>query len=124
MARTLQRPRPEQGARLASLRHAAGLTQKDLAEAIGITQANIAFWELSDKPPRSDVLPKLARALRVSVATLLGEEEATPRAARHPGPVSRVDQLFEDVRRLPRKQQTKIVDVVSALLDQYKKKAS
>lgn len=109
---------------MASLRHAAGLTQKDLAEAVGITQANIAFWELSDKPPRSDVLPKLARALGVSVAALLGEEDPAPRVARHPGRVSRVDEVFEDVRRLPRKQQTKIVDVVAALLDQYKKQAS
>ena len=61
----------------------------------------------------------------MSVAALLGEEDPAPRAAaRHPGRVSRVEELFEDVRRLPRKQQTKIVDVVSALLDQYKKQAS
>jgi len=34
-------------------------------------QPNIAYWELSDKPPRSDVLHKLADALGVGIPELL-----------------------------------------------------
>jgi transcriptional regulator with XRE-family HTH domain len=33
-----------------ALRKAAGLTQIELAKALDIPQANIAFWEWSDKP--------------------------------------------------------------------------
>jgi transcriptional regulator with XRE-family HTH domain len=38
---------------------------------LGVPQANIAFWERSEKPSRSEVLPKMAEALGVSVEDLL-----------------------------------------------------
>lgn len=38
---------------------------------LGVSQSNIAFWEQSDKPPRSDLLPKMADTLGVTVAELL-----------------------------------------------------
>src|SRR5262245_14262399 len=60
-------PRPKQGAHLLALRKKAGLTQIELASAVGVPQATIAFWEWTDKPPRSDVLPKMAKALSVTV---------------------------------------------------------
>jgi transcriptional regulator with XRE-family HTH domain len=63
MPRSLTKPRPPQGAHLAALRQAAGLSQSALATRVGESQQNIAFWEQSDKPPRSDVLPRLARVL-------------------------------------------------------------
>ncbi|MBK6520160.1 MAG: helix-turn-helix domain-containing protein [Polyangiaceae bacterium] len=72
MSSSLQGPRPAQGARLLALRRAAGLTQVELAKALGVSNANIAFWEWSAKPPRSDVLPclgsRLARSCRRSSA--------------------------------------------------------
>jgi len=58
--------------RLVELRQAAGLTQVQLAEKIGVHPSNIGFWELSGTPPRGEVLPKLAQALSVSVDVLLG----------------------------------------------------
>lgn len=120
MARKLQRPRPKQGARLAALRRAAGLSQVELAQLVGEPQQNIAFWEQSEKPPRSDVLPKLAEVLGVRVAQILeGELPATRRA----GPVGKVQKLFEEVSTLPRKQQDRIAETVSALVAQYKRGA-
>jgi hypothetical protein len=56
----LSRPRPRQGARPTAFRQAAELTQVELARLIG------------EKPPRSDVLPKLAKVLGVRVEALLG----------------------------------------------------
>ncbi|MBK7951648.1 MAG: helix-turn-helix transcriptional regulator [Deltaproteobacteria bacterium] len=47
MPRKLQRTRPKQGSRLAALRRAAGLTQTELAQLVGETQQNIAYWEQS-----------------------------------------------------------------------------
>jgi len=116
-------PRPKQGALLVALRQRAALSQAELARAINVPQANIAFWEWSDKPPRSDVLRKLARVFAVRVDQLLVDSEREPLAKR-PGPVGEVQKVFEEVRKLPRKQQRKVIEVLSALVDRYKKKAS
>jgi transcriptional regulator with XRE-family HTH domain len=113
--------RPAHGTRLADLRRAAGLTQVELAKLVSETQQNITFWEHSDKPPRSDVLPKLAKVLGVSVEQLLG---ISPLADRRPGPVGKTQKAFEEVARLPRSQQDKIVEIVEALVNQFKRKAS
>ncbi len=72
MGRPIAKPRPAQGARLAALRKAAGLSQAELAKALGVPQSSIGFWETASKPPRSDILPKLAKALGVRVEDLLG----------------------------------------------------
>ena len=68
-------PRPQQGARLLALRKASGLTQIELAKALDVPQANIAFWEWSDKPPRSDLLSKMAKAFGVKLEDLLLSSE-------------------------------------------------
>jgi transcriptional regulator with XRE-family HTH domain len=116
-------PRPKQGARLLALRKAAGLTQTELARFLEVPQPNITFWEWSDKPPRSDVLPKMAEALGVGVEDLLFESRAETLAKR-PGPVGEVQRAFEEVRSLPRKQQRKVVEFVFAFVNEYKRKAS
>lgn len=122
MPRKLSKPRPAQGARLLRLRNAAGLTQTELADAVSESQANIAFWERSAKPPRSDVLPRLAHALGVSVEVILGVQQAS--LPRRPKPVGEVQRAFEEVRRLPRKQQRKVIEFVFAFVNEYKRKAS
>ncbi len=121
MPRRSPKTRPAQGARLVELRKAAGLTQAELAHLVGETQQNIAFWEHSDKPPRSDVLPKLAKILGVSVEQILGVSAI---AERRPGPIGKTQRLFEEVSRLPRSQQEKIFEIVEALVGQFKRKAS
>jgi transcriptional regulator with XRE-family HTH domain len=115
-------PRPQQGARLLALRQAAGLTQIELARYLGVPHANIAFWEWSDKPPRSDLLPEMAKALGVRLDDLLVTNGATP--GKRPGPVGELQRTFEDVRQLPRKQQRKIIETVRALVNEYTRKAS
>lgn len=119
MPRKLSRPRPKQGARLVALREAAGLSQAQLADMIGKQQQNIALWEKSDKPPQAEVLPKLAKALGVSVEVLLNVE--LPPEQRRPGPAGKVHKIFNEVTKLPRRQQEKIADVVAAMVDQYKR---
>ena len=120
MPRPLSKSRPRQGARLAELRRAAHLSQAALARLIGESQQNVAYWEQSEKPPRSDVLPKLAHVLGVSVEQIL--DVKTP-IARRSGPVGKVRKLFEDVSELPRRQQDKVVELVSALVQQYRRHA-
>lgn len=117
MPKTLSKKRPAQGARLLELRKAAKLSQIELAELVGEGQTNIAFWERSDKPPRSDVLPKLAEVLGVEVADLLNVDSKPQRRA---GPVGKVRQLFDDVCALPRREQNMVVQMVSAIVNDYK----
>lgn len=117
MPRTRKKERAAQGVRLSRLRKAAGLTQVELAELLGVPQSNIAFWEQSEKPPRSDVLPAMAEAFGVSVAELLGGiGESALKKSRAPG---RVRQVFDDVSKLPRRQQEHIAKWVSAFVRQY-----
>ena len=115
----LTKPRPKQGARLAALRRAAGLSQAELARAVAETQQNIAFWELSSKPPRSDVLPKLAKVLGVRVEDLLGEHGFAP--PRRPGPVGKLQRAFGLASSLPRKQQELVTQFVETLAEQQKR---
>jgi len=114
----LSKPRPRQGARLASLRRAAGLTQVELAQLIGEAQPNIAYWEQSEKPPRSDVLPKLAKIFGVSVDHLLSSDVVPERRR---GPVGRLQKLFDGVSRLPRRQQDKLIEFIEAFIDRYER---
>jgi transcriptional regulator with XRE-family HTH domain len=107
---------------LLALRKAAGLTQIELARHLGVPHANIAFWEWSDKPPRSDLLPAMAKALGARVEDLLILNGSAQKS--RPGPVGELQRTFDDVRRLPRKQQRKIIETVRALVNEYARKAS
>jgi transcriptional regulator with XRE-family HTH domain len=119
MPRPRTKARPAQGKRIMELRKAAGLSQYELAEMLEVPQSNVAFWEQSEKPPRSDLLPKMAEVLGVGIGDLLntnGGRVTVQRSSRPPGKLRKV---FDDVSRLPRRQQEHIVRVVSALVMQY-----
>lgn len=110
-------PRPKQGARLLALRRAAGLTQMGLAELLGVAHTNVAFWEWSEKPPRGDVLPKMAEVLGVSVDEIVGVKTATRRRS---GPVGKLERVLIEARRLPRRDQDIVVKFVATLIEQRK----
>jgi len=117
MGRPLTKPRARQGARLLKLRLAAGISQVELAELIGEPQQNVAYWERSAKPPRSDVLAKVAQALGVKVEDILNVDGEAPKKN---GPTGRLQVVFEEVSKLPRRQQKKVIEFVSAFVTQYK----
>ncbi|MFC1498217.1 helix-turn-helix domain-containing protein [Verrucomicrobiota bacterium] len=112
-------PRHGTGARITELRIQAGLSQKDLAERIDVPIANIGFWERTNTPPSSKVLPELAKALDTTVEFILLGKEKTNRK-RSGGPTGKTKEVFEEVSSLPRRQQKKIIDVVDALIVQAK----
>ena len=60
------------GRRLRMLRQASGLTQTELAKKIGGTQKMITHYENRVKFPPVEVLPKIARALKVTTDELVG----------------------------------------------------
>lgn len=65
----------EFGQRLRTLRRERNLTQKQLAELIGVQHTIISFWELGDRIPSPSMLVKLACTLHVSTDYLLGIEK-------------------------------------------------
>jgi transcriptional regulator with XRE-family HTH domain len=98
--------------RLRELREAAGLTLRELARQLGEDHSNVGYWERTGTLPRSNVLVPMAAALGVTVEELLGQDK--PRRTAAPG--GKVRSVFEQVQKLPRRRQDKIVEVVEALL--------
>jgi transcriptional regulator with XRE-family HTH domain len=75
--------------RLQRLRHAAGLSQNQLATAADLPVVSLRNWERARRLPGLDAAAKIARALGVSLDVLAGEPEkmmgeAEPKTAGRP----------------------------------------
>lgn len=60
------------------LREMRGLTQKELADAIGIRPQNMNNYDKGIRSPGYKTLPELAEKLHVSAAYLIGQPELMP----------------------------------------------
>ncbi|NEY20529.1 helix-turn-helix transcriptional regulator [Bacillus ginsengihumi] len=61
--------------RLRSLRKLNKLTQKDIADFLGITESGYGYYEQGRREPSLDTLRKLADKYGVSVSYLTGEDD-------------------------------------------------
>lgn len=113
--RPTRRKGSEFGKRLATLRDQRGMSQTQLAEAMGLTQGSVARWETRSVAMPPEQMLQLAQVLGVSVGMLLGEEHLPKKP---PGPTGRLRRVLQEVGQLPRRQQEKIVDVVEAFVKQ------
>lgn len=61
-------------------RHAAGLTQQQLAKRLGVSQATVGYWERGEKVPSPMYFPKLARIFHMTPeeVTHLFDKEPEP----------------------------------------------
>ena len=62
------------------LREKKQITQKELAQILGVCDKTISKWENGLSVPDSDMLIAISEALETSVSTLLGETAAVPEA--------------------------------------------
>lgn len=84
----------EIGARIAAFRRAKGMTQEQVAEALGISAPAVSKWETDTSYPDITLLCPLARVLGTNVDTLLEFEEELPDEAA----MERVNEVVETAR--------------------------
>lgn len=75
-------PHGDFGARLAGFRTAASLTQRELADQLGVTRRQIAYYESGSGRPPGALLGLLADLFRVSTDVLLGRKVSKAPASR------------------------------------------
>ena len=64
----------------------SGISQKDLAENIGVAKSTYSLYESGKREPNVDTITKIASSLNVSADTLLGiDNEPTTLAAHFEG---------------------------------------
>jgi transcriptional regulator with XRE-family HTH domain len=89
------------GARLTELRKAAGFTQQELADEVGVSRRMLAYYEVQSDHPPTTLLPAIASALKISTDELLGvapaRRVAKPRNTRLERRIQEIDKL--DVRK-------------------------
>jgi transcriptional regulator with XRE-family HTH domain len=91
-----------------------GLTQAQLAESLGVSQQQVASFEVGRRRVPVSLLPTLARALAVSVETLLGQP---PKAGKR-GPAPKLQQHLERITQLPRAKQRFVLEMLETVLQQ------
>ena len=103
------------GQRMAQLRKAAGYTQQQLADEVGISRRMIAYYEGETGHPPTSFLVDLARALSVTTDELLG---MTPlkRASTKGAMSTRWERRIRQIERLSARPKQQIVTFIDAIL--------
>jgi transcriptional regulator with XRE-family HTH domain len=110
------RPKTDFGKTLAALREQKGVSQGELAEAMGVTQSAVAHWERRSVALTPEQIKRIAEVLGVSFDSLFGAE---PIAAKKT-PSGKMWQLFEAASQLPKRQQHKIADVIEPFIEKQR----
>ena len=58
-------------------REKSGLTQQELATALGVDQSTVCLWETGKTQPRAKLLPQVADILGCTVDELLSADDQT-----------------------------------------------
>ena len=114
----------EFGRRLVAIRQERGLTQIELAEAIGSNQRLISYYEtVADHPPAA-VIAELARALKVSTDELLGVKPLRAVRSQEDPEARRLWKKFRQVMALPEKDRRAVIRLVNSLVETKGREAS
>jgi transcriptional regulator with XRE-family HTH domain len=102
------------GARLVQLRKAAGFTQQDLAEEVGVSRRMIAYYEVQSAHPPTTLLPAIARALAVSTDELLGTSplRKLPRSKDN-----RLQRRLQQIEKLEPAEKRQVLQLIDAFIE-------
>lgn len=101
------------GRRLATLRKAAGYSQRAFAEEIGISYRMVAYYEAQTRRPPAQLLPVLAKALHLTTDQLLGLETVPKR---QPPLNQRLLRKMKLIEALPPRDQRPLLRTIDAYL--------
>jgi len=110
------------GVRLAALRKAAGYTQEELAEEIGISRRVIAYYEAESEYPPTTLLPQLAKAFDMTVDELLGTS-SIKKAAKPSN--SRLQRRLQQLEKLGAREKRQVLQLLDTFIERerWKRKA-
>ncbi|WP_404424960.1 helix-turn-helix domain-containing protein [Nibricoccus sp. IMCC34717] len=100
---------------MAAFRLAKGLTQSDLAHALGMTRDQVAYYERAAKNPSMEVIARIASFFGVSVGELFNDMS---KEAKKPGPASHFAKLAQRLDQLPRTKQKVVAEMLEGFLKQ------
>ena len=111
------RTKSEIGRRLRALRDEHGMTQVELAHAMGIHQTNLSQMERGIRGVGTRQILKLCRALKVSADKILGSSaQHEPSAPRRN---TRLQRRVRQVEQMPPQHQEAVVKMLDAFLDTH-----
>lgn len=100
------------GTRIRQYRAQLSMTQRELADKLGLTPKMVSFYENNERFPPYDILIKLSDIFGVSVDTILGREDKANTAAEYlrvmdrakkegitPGDLNKAMEFFADARK-------------------------
>lgn len=101
------------GAHITLLRKARGMTQQELARAIGVSQQAVFAYELGDRRVSVLILAKLSKAFAISVEQLMGIAKPPPIPKRRLSP--RAMRHAERLQALSKTQQRFVIRIIDSL---------
>jgi transcriptional regulator with XRE-family HTH domain len=107
------------GRRLAALRKAAGYSQREFAEEIGISHRMVAYYEAQTEHPPAHLLAAIAKALSLTSDQLLGIESVPKR---QPPLNQRLFRKLKKIEALPPRDQRPLLRTIDAYLRGAEKK--
>lgn len=100
---------------LKNRRLALGLTLKDVAEAVGVSEATVSRWETGDiANMKRDRIEALSRVLDISPLVILGRPETTTQAR-----LAKYSELFARLQELPEPEQKKAAKMIDTILTTF-----
>ena len=103
------------GERLAQLRKAAGYTQVELAQELGISQRMVAYYESPNANPPANLLPRIAAALGITIDALFGRP-AKRRLAKQEGD-SRLRRRLLAIEKLDVTEKRQVLQLLDAFIE-------
>ncbi len=95
--------------RIKQLRIENNLTQKDIAEKLGMTPTGISYWESGNAVPNYETLKKLADLFNVSIDFLIGNEKTNDEN----------DVLFRKIGKVDEEKKELLMSILNKTVDSF-----